>query len=66
MIVKKKSVISGNVNAMDLPITEEQIVRWQDGEMIQDVFPFLTAMQREFLISGSTEEEWDAILADEQ
>lgn len=59
MIVTKISTISGNVNSMDLPITQEQLNRYNEGtELIQNVFPNLTPDQREFLISGITANEW--------
>jgi hypothetical protein len=52
---------------MDLPITQEQIDRWQSGnEVIQHVFPHLTADQREFLMTGATQEEWDATFKDDE
>jgi hypothetical protein len=40
---------------MDLPVTMEQINRWQlDGVLIQDAFPNLNADEREFLKTGIT------------
>jgi hypothetical protein len=45
---------------MNLPILQEDIDRWCDGEYIQNVFPQLNADQREFLMTGITPEEWDA------
>jgi len=60
MLVKKKSALTGNVNEMDLPITEEQLQRWYKGvNLIQKIFPDLTPSQREFLMTGATQEEWD-------
>ena len=59
MIITRKSIVSGIERSMDLPITEEQIKRWQDGELIQRVMPHLNDSQREFLITGMTDEEWD-------
>jgi len=56
--IVRKSLFTGETHEMELPITEEQLRRWQDGELIQRVFPHLTADQREFLISGVTPEEW--------
>ena len=44
---------------MDLPVTQQQMDRWEAGELIQNVMPDLTAEQREFLISGVTPPEWD-------
>lgn len=58
MKIVRKSVITGRLNSMDLPVTEEQIARWQGGELIQCVMPGLDAVEREFLISGITPTEW--------
>lgn len=35
-----------------------------DGKAIQDVFTFLSADEREFLLSGVLPEEWDKVWAD--
>jgi len=43
---------------MNLNVTEEQLIRQKQGELVQDVFPELSADEREFLISGITPEEW--------
>jgi hypothetical protein len=49
-------------------LSEEGVVdllhRWINGEMIQNVFPFLTNGQREILITGIDDEEWDEIFKD--
>jgi hypothetical protein len=50
---------SGKVNTMDLPITDEQIARWESDTLIQNAFPNLNADQREFLMTGILPEEWD-------
>jgi hypothetical protein len=58
MKITKKSSISGVIHSMDLDITPEQLQRWNTGEKIQNVFPRLTADEREFLMTGITPEEW--------
>jgi hypothetical protein len=50
---------------MDLPITEEQVKAWENGGLIQQVMPHLNASQREFIISGATQEEWDELFGPE-
>lgn len=67
MLIKKVSLLSGKVNQMDLPITQEQIDMWEGMNWtIQKAFPQLDADQREFLLSGATPEEWlDAFPDDE-
>lgn len=59
MRIERKSVISGKVYVLDLPVTEEEIKRWASGEYAQQVWPHLTPDQREFIISGATKAEWD-------
>jgi len=59
MMITKKSMFSGTAHTMDLPVTREQLDRWKGGELIQDVFPFLSRSEREFIVTGVTESEWD-------
>lgn len=60
-----KTSIQGNINSMELNITEEQLTRWQNGELIQDVMPHLTPEQREFLITGMSIEEQNNFFKEE-
>ena len=60
MLIARTSCYSGILRQEDLPITEEQYYRWVKGnEPILEIMPHLTSSQREFLISGMTDEEWD-------
>ena len=63
----KKSMLTGKVNEMDIPITHEEYQEFLDsGEVIQKKFPSLTADQREFLLTGSTPEEWDIAFPEDE
>ncbi|CAB4169830.1 hypothetical protein UFOVP1082_30 [uncultured Caudovirales phage] len=66
MKITKLSKLTGKVHSLDLPITMEQMNRWLGGELIQNVFPDLSIDEREFLISGSTNEEWTKIFEGEE
>jgi len=59
MKVFRTSPFSGKEHSLDLPITEAQLERWIGGELIQNVFPNLTADEREFLMTGITAAEWE-------
>lgn len=65
MLIEKKSTLTGRMNSMDIPITPEQVERINDRfetkELIQDIVPELDKPLREFLISGATPDEWDAM-----
>lgn len=63
MILTKKSLITGKDNTMVLSITEEEyvqgMIRRSNGELIQNVFPNMSTLEREFILTGSTEDEWN-------
>ena len=66
MIVTRKSPISGKIHSLDLDITEEQVAAWQAGAYIQNAFPNLSPDEREFLKTGITAEEWEAMFGGEE
>lgn len=66
MLIHRVSPLTGNVNSMELNITEKQYLYWQLGMLIQDAMPNLTSDEREFLISGCTPSDWDQLFGDEE
>ena len=72
MKVTKKSSFTGIEHTLDLPtVTEERLAQcWRfnpngEGKHIQQVFPELTAAEREFLMTGVTAEEWQDVFGEE-
>ena len=60
MIVKRKSVLSGIERARDIPANPEDMLLWETGAVnIQDAMPYLNDDDREFILTGITQEEWD-------
>ena len=59
MIITRISMFSGKMHSWDLPVTQEQIDRWQRGCLIQNAMPHLTVGQREFFMTGVTPDEWN-------
>ena len=66
MLVIHKSVLTGQSNVRDLDITEDQLLRWLNGALIQRAFPQLSADDREFIITGILPEEWDLHFTEEE
>lgn len=60
MIITKISPFSGEKNSIDLPVTQKQIDDFNSGTFVQNAFPNLTPSQREFILTGITEAEWNA------
>ena len=52
-------MFTGNVIALDIPVTEAQLERWENGTLIQDAMPQLSADEREFIMTGVTAQEWE-------
>lgn len=65
MLITRKSLISGNINSMSLPITEEQYTAWEQGTLVQVAMPHLSPDEREFVMTGITPTEWAETFGEE-
>jgi len=61
MIVTRKNIFTGQERSLNLDVTQEQLNRWKNGELIQNVFPNLSVDEREFLMTGIVGEEWNEL-----
>lgn len=59
MLIERRSPISGKVQIRDLPITYSQMFAWENGGLIHEVMAHLSVDDREWLINGTTSEDWD-------
>ena len=67
MLITRRSPRTGEENTMDLPVTQEQLDLYAQGmRTIQSVFPNLSQAQREFIKTGYTPEDWDAMFPPEE
>ena len=58
MLITRTSQATNIRRTLDIDITDEQIERWMRGMSAQEAFPHLSPDEREFLITGITNEEW--------
>jgi hypothetical protein len=69
MLIQRVSPLTGEVNTMDLPVTEAQMAEYalpsDQRRYVQDIFPDLNGEQREFLMTGYTPADWTAMFGDE-
>ena len=65
MQIVRTSRISGNTNVMDIDITTDQFLSWINGSLIQDGMPDISADEREFIMTGITPDEWDAMFGED-
>ena len=63
MLIKRTSLITKVEREMEIEVTETQMERFENrhitGELIQEIFPGLSAGDREFILTGITDEEWN-------
>ena len=57
---------AGCGNEYEVPVTQDQLDKWQGGALIQNVMPNLTPDQRELLISGTCGRCWDKMFKYEE
>ena len=62
MKITRHSLFTSIPHTMDLPITEAQLQAWRSGTVIQQAMPQLTPEQREFLVTGTTTDEWQQFM----
>lgn len=61
MLITRTSPFSGKTTTREIPVTEEQLARWNNGTLIQNAMPNISADDREFLMTGITPEEWNEV-----
>jgi len=61
MLIERTSLLTGVKHQREINVTQEQLTHWEEGRgLIQVLMPHLSADDREFLMTGSTPEEWEA------
>jgi hypothetical protein len=62
MNITKRSSLTGKENTLNIDVTPEQLARIENRmnttELIQNIVPNLSMADREFLMTGITNEEW--------
>jgi hypothetical protein len=65
MLVTRTSSYSGIEHSLEIDVTPEQMDAWHNGALIQVAMPHLSVDDREFIMTGTTKEEWDEALGGE-
>jgi hypothetical protein len=65
MQITRISMFTNKVHTMDINVTQEQIALWENGTLIPDAMPNLSADEREFIKTGVTPSEWSEFFGEE-
>lgn len=66
MKIRRRSPIDGRMRQLEIPVTQEMLDKWEAGHCIQDCMPELTPDQREFIMTGTTPEQWDMLFKEDE
>ena len=66
MLITRTSPFTGNVHSMDIKVTDAEVKAYNNGELIQNAFPHLSADEREFIMTGITPQEWEDTFGGEE
>lgn len=66
MKITRTSMMSGITRTKDIDVTQEELDAWEGGALIQNVMPHLTDSEREFILTGITDDEWGSLYAEEE
>jgi hypothetical protein len=66
MKIAKVSPVTARLNVRDINVTSEQMSQWRNGALIQEAMPHVSIEDREFLITGATPEDWNAMSLEEE
>ena len=65
MLITRTSIFSGKTRTKEINVNQSQIDKWVAGMLIQDAMPNVSVDEREFIMTGSTPEEWDLYFNEE-
>jgi len=64
MKITRTSPLTGETATKDINVTPEQIASWEAGELAQSAFPNADSDEREFIMTGYTDYDWNSMFGE--
>ena len=64
MKITRTSPLTGETATKEIDVTAAQIASWEGGELAQNAFPNADSDEREFIMSGYTDSDWDEMFGE--
>jgi len=64
MNITRTSPLTGEIATKDINVTPAQISAWEGGELAQSAFPNADTDEREFIMTGYTDYDWNAMFGE--
>ena len=65
MIFVRKNPFTGAIIEREIDVTAAAVAAWEDGELIQNAMPDVSPSDRDFILMGITQEDWEEFLSEE-
>lgn len=59
MKISRQNIFTGEINTLEINVTQEQLDKWHNGALIQNAMPNIPPEHREFIMTGITPDEWN-------
>jgi len=59
MKIIRTSPLTGETATKEIDVTPAQIAAWEGGELAHNAFPDASPSEREFIMTGYTDFDWD-------
>jgi hypothetical protein len=66
MLVTKYNPLKKRCVTKDIDVTDEHLQAWQNGMLIQEAMPHLSTSDREFLMTGLEDDDWDLMFVGDE
>ena len=64
MKITRTSSLTGETATKEIAVTSQQIAAWEGGELAQNAFPNASPSEREFIMTGYTDFDWDEMFGE--
>ena len=64
MKITRSSSLTGETATKEIDVTPAQIASWEGGELAQNAFPNASPSEREFIMTGYTDFDWDEMFGE--
>ena len=64
MKITRTSPLTGETATRDINVTPAQISAWEGGELAQSAFPNADTDEREFIMTGYTDYDWNSMFGE--
>jgi hypothetical protein len=64
MFITRISPVTGETRTLEIMCSKADYEAWERGALIQNVMGYLSPADREYIMTGATQEDWDKLFGE--